>query len=225
MVVVAVIVHDRLSNIEEWIRCWKQCNTQDAELVIIHNYKNEYEKIIFLELCQKNNIKCISRVNTGYDIGAFQDVCRDRLEGFPKEFDYLLWCTDDTLPMDKEFIPKFLSLFTPDVSCVCYEISEEIKTHVRTTGFMVRRNHLPGIVFKDDPITTKEQCYHFEHRDRRGTFYDQLSNLGRIVQIGHPDNSVLWDTGHESIVAKKRKPRRNNEHLATFPKEYIPPKP
>src|SRR6188768_1108434 len=95
-VVVAVIIYDRFYNLVEWIRCWQMCATHDAELVIVHNYANEPDRDSYTGYCAERGIKYIARENVGFDIGAFQDVCKNRLEGFP-EFDYLLWVCDDAL--------------------------------------------------------------------------------------------------------------------------------
>ena len=107
-IVVAVIIYDRLTNLIEWIRCWKMCETEGAELVIIHNYKSVQEKDIFYLYCEKEGIKCFSRPNIGMDIGAFQDVCYGRIEKFP-EWEYLLWCTDDVLPMSRSFLSPYIN--------------------------------------------------------------------------------------------------------------------
>jgi hypothetical protein len=86
-VIVSVIVYNRLNNVKRWIDCWKQCNTDNAELIIIHNDNGESEK--FKAVCDQAGIKYIKRSNIGYDIGAFQDVCKERLKEFPNNWDYL----------------------------------------------------------------------------------------------------------------------------------------
>jgi hypothetical protein len=218
MVVVAVIVYNRLNNVQEWIRCWQQCNTTDAQLVIIHNYANIRDTIEYEKLCKKNNITYVPRFNVGFDIGAFQDVCRGRLEGFPTEYDYLLWCTDDILPMNKEFIQRFLFPFKEDVSCVCYELSQEITQHIRTTGFMLRKRDLINIVFAVPNIIDKEQCYEFEHKRKSKviTLFEQVVKWGRVAQVDNIEHSPLWDSGHDGIYGKLRYKRRFNEHKDIF---------
>ncbi len=219
MVVVSVIVHNRLSNVEEWIRCWKQCNIQDAQLVIIHNYKNTNDKNECSKLCRTEDITYIPRLNVGFDIGAFQDVCRGRLEGFPTEYDHLLWCTDDILPMSKDFIQRYTDVFKDDISCVCYELSNEVTKHIRTTGFMLRKRDLHNIAFVVDPISHKEECYEFEHKrkSRVVTLFEQVVQWGRIVQVDAVEYAPLWDSGHDSAQAKGRFKRRQQEHIQAFP--------
>lgn len=218
-VVVAVVVFDRFQNIEEWIRVWNQCHTTDAELVIVHNYKNEAEEHAYRVFCQRTNIRYVPRKNVGYDIGAFQDVCKNRLDNFPQDFDYLLWCTDDLFPQKRDFIQIFLSKFVAGVSCVCYEVSREVKLHVRTTGFMVRKEDLPKLEFNVDPIRTKDDCYDFEHRHRTKALLEQIQRYGKIIQVDNVEHSPVWDMGHKSQAANRRFPRRNLEHLANFPKK------
>lgn len=210
-IVVAVIVYDRFKNIEEWVRCWKLCNTENAELVIIHNFKNNEDKLKYKEFCNLNNIAYICRNNIGMDIGALQDVCRERLEGFPKEWDYLLWVTDDTIPMSKDFISHYLRK-KPDIGIVALELSNEHKLHIRTTGFMLRNEIMKLIQFPVDPILTKDHCYHFEHRGH-DAFYEQMIQLGQVVKVNPSlKDSCLWDTDCRARL------NRWEEHYKEFPK-------
>jgi hypothetical protein len=209
---VAIIVYDRLHNIEEWIRCYKQADTKDAELVIIHNYKDETDKIKLRELCKKNDVKYVSRTNTGFDIGAFQDVCKERLPGFPNDWDYLFWATDDTIPMYKKFIPRFLeAIQKPNVGVACLEISLQIKKHIRTSGFMLSKETSKKLEFPVDPIITKAHCYQFEHRSTTA-FYEQIINMGKQVVQVSPTLMVshLWDTN------SRRKLNRWPAHYREF---------
>lgn len=214
-IIVAVVVYDRLQNVEEWIRCWKQCDTKNAELYIIHNYANEEDLHKCRTSCENAGIKHVRRQNIGMDIGALQDVCRGRLEGFPNEWDYLLWSTDDVIPMSKGFIEQYLSILNQTgVGVACLEVSREVKTHIRTTGFMISQKTASKLTFPVDKVITKAHCYDFEHRGSRA-FYEQIKamSLG-IVQI-NPDyrKACMWDThvrGHLS---------RWKEHYREFPFE------
>lgn len=195
--VVAVCVYDRFENIQRWVRCWKQCDTKDAELVIIHNHynnKNLYRQ--FANYCSDNNIRYIPREKQGFDIGAFQDVCRGRLKAFP-DYSHLLWCTDDTFPMTKDFITPFIdTLNKPDVGVAAMHISNQYVRHIRTTGFMLRKETASKLTFKVDPIITKDHCYGFEHRDGPKTFYNQVQAMGlRAVMVTPLETSPLWDSG------------------------------
>ncbi|MEK6882804.1 MAG: hypothetical protein AABY22_24485, partial [Nanoarchaeota archaeon] len=107
MILVTVCVYDRFENLKHWINCWQKCDRSIGELIILHNYYgDEALKNKFQNYCAEKDIRYIPRNGAGFDIGAFQDVCKERLKGFP-EWDRLLWCTDDTFPMSLNFIHKF----------------------------------------------------------------------------------------------------------------------
>lgn len=211
-VVVACVVYDRFSNIVELIRSWNMCDTSGAELVIIHNYANEEAKDAYSKFCLEAGINYVPRENIGFDIGRLQDVCLNRLPGFP-EFDYLIWLTDDCVIMRKDFIQQFISQFKPDVGCVAMEISREVKLHIRTTGFCIPKHVAQRLTFPSNPIKTKEHCYLFEHRDRTNTFLQQINRMGlKAIQISRLEVSPFWDSGH------KRTKSRLKEHYDLFPK-------
>lgn len=210
--IVAVIVYDRFDNLKEWVRCWAKCDQTDAQLIIIHNYENEDAKEAYRSFCEKAGIYYVPRQNIGFDIGAFQDVCRGRLEGFPNEWSEILWCTDDAIPMDKQFVKKFRDpLFQPGVGLTCMEISREIKTHVRTTGFCISQQTASHIQFPADPMQSKWQCYEFEHKSNN-ILLEQIQRMGlKALQICPIDQSPLWDTG------QRKRRDRSKEHYQKFP--------
>lgn len=214
-IIIAIIVYDRINNVENWIRCWRMCrNVDEAQLIIIQNIPNEELGEECRLICENNNIKYIPRNNAGLDIGAFQDVCRGRLEGFPNEWDYLLWVTDDVIPMSKKFLTYYLELIRKNnMGAVCLEISNEVKTHIRTTGFMVSQLTASKITFPVDPVLTKDHCYQFEHRST-DAFLEQIEKMGKNVVQVHPDlkKSCLWDSHIRAHL------RRKNEHFQNFPK-------
>ena len=208
MIIVAVIVYNRYSNITRWISSWKQCEQHGAQLIIIHNYDGN-EKI--KELCDRSGIKYIRRANKGFDIGAFQEVCKERLPGFPNNWDKLLWCCDDTYPMSKDFLAPFLN----DSGIVCTDLSPHVKTHIRTTGFIIDKGTSKRVIFEKDPITTKEDCYHFEHRSPK-SFYEQMEHFKiPVKQVAPRENSPLWDSGY------KRRLDRGKELEDIFPSKTL----
>lgn len=213
-IIVAVVVYDRLSNVSEWIRCWRMCEKHGAQLAVIHNYRTPGDIELCKKMCEDAGVMYIQRLNIGMDIGAFQDVCRGRLVGFPNEWDYLLWCTDDVLPMSKKFLNQFTALIKrPSVGVVCMEISREVKTHIRTTGFMLDQMTASKITFPTDVITTKAECYLFEHKSK-DAFYEQVRKMGKVAMQVHPDlrKSCLWDTHIRAGL------KRWHEHYNEFPK-------
>lgn len=221
-VVVAVVVHKRWDNIQRWLSCWAQCNTYNAELVIIINSDNGQPVESFYRESYATGVKFIHRPNIGYDIGAFQDVCRQRLHGFP-DYDYLLWCTDDTIPMDKDFINAFLVQFEKHIGLTCMQISNEVTRHVRTTGFCIRKDVAGRLKFPADPITTIQQCLHFEHRGGLRTLMKQVEAMRLYCLQVTPDfeKAPLYDMGFWTRNEQARKVAhlhdRMEEHRKIFP--------
>jgi hypothetical protein len=213
MTIVAVVVYDRFQNMIEWIRCWAMCEQQDAKLVIIHNNDDEGTILAHSEFCASAGIHYIRRPNVGFDIGAFQDVCRNRLEGFP-EYDTLIWCCDDALPMRKDFVKMYLDrIKQPGIGCVALEVSRAVRLHIRTTCFCITKQVAERLQFVADPITTKEQCYHFEHRGGTQTFLDQIVRMGlKALQVAPIAAAPFWDSGFKKYKSREK------EHYLMFPK-------
>jgi hypothetical protein len=212
-IIVAVIVYNRLENLKRWLKCWEKCD-QSAELIIIHNDDGQGEK--FKELCQDAGVKYIRRTNIGFDIGAYQDVCKERLKGFPNHWDYLLWVTDDTLPMQTDFVKPFIDkLQNPQTALSCMQISKSNPGniwHVRTTGFCISKETSLKLTFPADPVRTKHECYVFEHRGGKKTLCEQIRTMGLdVVQVAPNDTSPLWDTGYWKRL------NREDEHETVFP--------
>lgn len=216
-IVIAIVVFNRYSNIEHWMKCWAQCDKMGAELVIIHTGE---EIVKFVDLCQENNITYLHRVNQGFDIGCLQDVFRERLPGFP-DYDYLLWVTDDTFPMRVNFLQPFIDAFKdPSVGVAAMQISKSVAPHFRTTGFMIRRETTAKIKFPVDPIKTKEHCYQFEHRSGVNTFTNQVRALGlSCVMVAPTKSSPMWDSAHPNARLRLD---RQAEHDAVFFPERVP---
>lgn len=195
--IVAIIVWNRFENLKRWISCWNQCNKMDAELIIVHNLEQNNDK--YAELCKENKITYVPRVNKGFDIGAFQDVCKEKLADFPNNWDNLIWITDDCIPMSKDFVKLYLNQLSIG-NIPCYEISREVKTHIRTTGFGITKEISKKLTFPNDPITSRIECYQFEHRSKTA-FYEQIINMGKKpVMISDLKNSPLWDTGARNFL-------------------------
>jgi hypothetical protein len=212
-IVVCVCVFNRYQNVERWVNIWPQCNTKDAELVIIHT-GDEVEK--FKALCNKPGIKYIHRANIGLDIGSFQDVVKERLKGFNNDWEYILWCSDDTLPMSKNFIDPFIkALQNKNVGLAAMQISKAKPSniiHVRTTGFCLRKETASKLKFPADPIRTKHECYLFEHKAGPNTLCEQIRHMGLdVVQVTPAETSPLFDTGYWKRL------NREDEHEAVFP--------
>jgi hypothetical protein len=213
-IIVAIIVYDRIQNIQEWIRCWQVCEKyENAELVVIQNKPDDIQANAMQVLCESNGIKYFVKENIGYDIARLKDVFEETIEGFPNDWTHLIWFTDDCLPMDRNFIKRYIDkLIQPNVGVVCYELSDEYKTHIRTTGFAIikevaRQIHIPSVI-------TKEDCWQFEHRSPNA-FYEQVKRLGlEVKMVSALERSVVWDSGKWRV-----KKNREKEHYQVFPKE------
>lgn len=190
---VAIIVWNRFENLRLWINAWKQCIKTDSELVVVHNLETDNNK--YSKLCSDNEIIYIPRENKGFDIGAFQDVCKERLKGFPNEWDNLIWITDDCIPMQKDFVQQFLNKLT-DKYVPCYEISDVVKRHIRTTGFLITKDISKKLFFPADPIINRQDCYQFEHKNRNALF-EQIVRMGKkpVMINSNLKLSPLWDSG------------------------------
>jgi hypothetical protein len=194
MVAVAVCIYDRFENLKRWIHAWKNSDTAGAELYIIHN-QDIIQDNPFKQLCRANDIQYIARPNVGYGTGVIQDLYLNRL-GLPA-WSHLLFCTDDTIPIDKNFIQGYLGGFKPDIGAVCMEISGTWTPHIRTTGFMVTREAASRIKWVHDPVTTKEHDYFYEHQGYQDTIMAQLLVNGyRVIQLTPIQESLLWDSHH-----------------------------
>lgn len=200
---VVVIVWSRFENLRLWVNCWNQCEKSGAELVVIHNLEKDNDK--YLQLCKENGIAYVPRENKGFDLGAFQDVCKERLNGFPNNWDKLIWVTDDCIPMSKNFVGEFLDKLS-DSNIPCYEISDEVKRHVRTTGFLVTKEIANKLTFPQDPIDHREHCYEFEHKSKTA-FYEQIISMGKTPVMVNTDlkQSPLWDAGVRGHLNLMRK--------------------
>lgn len=211
MTIVAVCVYNRFSNLQLWLNAWKQCNQANAELIIIHNYDNLLERNKYFAECRDAGIKYVGRVNKGFDMGALQDVCRERLAGFPNDWDNLLWCADDMIPMRRDFVKVFWKALEGQ-GVACTEISAEINLHIRTSGFIISKQTSLKLQFPADPITTKMDCYQFEHKGEN-TFMNQIRRMSKgAIMVGELETSPLWDTGHRFSL------NRWDEHNAIFNK-------
>jgi hypothetical protein len=103
--------------------------------------------------------------------------------------------------MKKDFIRQFINKFnTPNVGCSCLEISKEVKTHIRTTGFCLKKEVSKKIIFLSDPISTKIDCYKFEHRTNV-SLYEQILKMNlSVVMIDKLNTSCMWDTGNRAFL-------------------------
>ncbi len=187
--IIVIIVWNRFENLKRWIRCWNQCDQAGAELVVLHNLEVDNNR--YSDLCRDNGITYVTRPNKGFDVGAFQDVCKERLLNFPNKWDNMIWITDDCIPMAKDFVGQYLDRLSNGF-IPCYEISDQVKRHIRTTGMLVTKEISKKLAFPADPILNREHCYQFEHKGRN--MYEQVIAMGKKPdQVAPLITSPLWD--------------------------------
>jgi hypothetical protein len=192
--IVSVIVYNRFHHLKHWLECWDKCEHYGAQLVVIHNV-DEVDPM-YQKACSDHGAIYISRHNIGFDIGAFQDVCRERLAGFPS-WDRLLWMTDDTFPMSTDFLKVFHRAMEPGVGVACMELSPYVTMHVRTTGFMIDKSTAVRLKFPVETVRTKQHCYIFEHRGASQILFQQVKAMGlKSVMAAPRDKSPMWDIGY-----------------------------
>jgi hypothetical protein len=202
MNLLVIVVYNRTENINRWLKVWQQCK-QSAHMVIIHTGPDA--------LSIPDGITYIRRPNIGFDIGSLQDVCNERLAGFPNDWQKMLWCTDDTMPMQPDFLEVFFNKLSGKVGCVAMEISPYVRKHIRTTGFAITKEVSKKLTFPIDPIVTKEHCYQFEHRSLN-IMYNQILLMKLEVLMAAPaKDSPMFDFGYH-----RRLKNREAEHYATF---------
>lgn len=223
MTIVCVVIFDRTENLKEWLRTWTLCETEDSRLVIIHNFKNAKDVEDYSHLCNLHGAKYIQRKNVGFDIGAFQELCNGEL--ISEEWDNVIWCTDDTIPMHANFTNIFVNRLSDEVAVTAMEICENqnthrvrAKKHIRTTGICMTRETARLLTFPANPVVTKEHCYQFEHRSENALL-EQIMKMGKqAVQIAPVNESPLWDQGRQAQAHRK------SEHLRIFPIAKYSPK-
>lgn len=199
-ILVCVIVYDRIKNLNLWLTAWNSSQKFDAKIAVIHNYDGATPPTEYKELCDRHGVDFYCpRPNKGYDIGAMQDLQCRRLPSTELNrysFDYLFWSVDDCLPLNKNFLHKFLDKICQDKCGLCgVQISQEHTKHLRTNTFIIKAKEFYSIKFPVDPIRTKTDCYDFEHK--KNTLTKQIEKQGLIVeQVELNFHRLFWDINH-----------------------------
>lgn len=212
--IVAIIVYNRFDNLKLWLNCWDKCDQTDAELLVIHNADIPSDINKYVTLCNEHyGVNYFPRRNIGLDIGALKDFCDGSIH-LKSDYNNLIWITDDTIPMSKDFVKQFTSKISDEVGLTCMEIANfRAPLHVRTTGFCITKEVAEKLVFPDQ-IVTKEDCYFFEHRGGDKTLMRQVELMGKkCVMVSPLETSPLWDTHNRAHL------RRMKEHQKVFSSE------
>lgn len=189
-IVIAVVVYDRIGNFIKWCKLargiTRLCSYEmlEVEIRIIHNTDKPERSKHWKAISENYPVTYINRQNKGLDIGAFQEVCEMKMQAWKNDFEFLIWFTDDCFPTSLDFISDFVNPFrdSENVGMTCFEVSKQVRPHARTTGFCLRRETLSKITFPVPVITTKQDCYNFEHG--ANNLYLQILKLGlKVVEI------------------------------------------
>lgn len=196
--IVVVSLYNRYDNLKRWVHAWQNSHIRDAKLFIVNNADPEMNTTPWEAYCKERGVTFIRRDNIGFETAIIQDVFLGRM--FKEEnWEFLLFATDDTIPMDRFFIHYFIEHFNAksDLGVVCMEMSGVYVPHIRTTGFCINWPTAKNIKFKPSQITTKEECYYFEHQGKENTLMSQVLRMDkRVIQLSAVKDSVLWDTHH-----------------------------
>lgn len=175
-VLVAVCVFDRAGNLDRWLRAWAGTEKNESQLVVVDTGGTQAVR----DVVARWGGAMLSMSNDGMDIGALRWL----IEKPPAEYDVLVWCADDQMPMSKSWLQDFVRPFekaniglvanqwvTPDD----FPHLEGLRVHARTCAFAVRREVAEKLTFPD-PLVTKGDCYAFEWKN--GCLTDQVRSLG-----------------------------------------------
>ncbi len=201
---VAVVVYDRFENVEAWLTAWQKTDRGKARLAVIHNSDASFGP--HPPAWRSSGPDCyVPRANTGYDIGAFQDVAEGRFDSVLPAWEYLIWCTDDFIPLQPSFLTRFAErAIDPRVGLVAGRYGywpgdwsgKAADQHCRTVGFLIRRDVARRLTFPASPVATRDQCHQFEHRDNH--LMHQVRSLGyRVVSIDDTEGRLMWDRGND----------------------------
>jgi glycosyltransferase involved in cell wall biosynthesis len=208
-ILVCVHVYDRLKNAEHWLRAWHQGTHDNAQIAIIHNQDGR-ELHPVEAIARGRPDYYLLRANKGQDIGAFQDVVQGRFDDRLPDWDNLLWCTDDFLPLRRDFLEHFLvKAADPAVGLVVGRygywpghfsgLDEE--RHCRTIGFLIKRAVAQHLRFPAPRIRGRDDCLAFEHRAFH--LMEQVLLMGyQVTTLDDPHTTVMWDANHEQALER-----------------------
>lgn len=210
-ILAVVVVYNRFENLVRWINCWNQSEQCNATFLVIHNYDSDTVLAPWENLCNENKVEYYARPNVGFDIGAFQDMVKDRLRQ-DLSWNILFWATDDAIPMKKDWLTQYIQATNQsEVGVTCMHLSSAIKPHIRTTGFCIKKSIAELLYFPIDPITTKDQCYNFEFINTQLTFLNQILLMKKkVIQIMPIEQSLIWDSTQANVKD------RWSEHYSEF---------
>jgi hypothetical protein len=173
------------------------------------------------------------RRNQGQDIGALRDVINSDVFG---DWDVLLWCVDDNVPVRRDFIGAFAEPFIKDkhmglvgnywVPRSFYK-QPHIPDHFRSSSFAISRQAASRLAFPAN-IRTKSDCYSFEWRGDNMTRqvrkmgYRMKPLCGDWYKCWTTTSDYIWDMDRlkDGVKDPRCRQDRSAEYAAQFEGEY-----
>jgi hypothetical protein len=208
-ILVCVHVYNRLTNIEHWLWAWHRCAHAGAQIVIVHNFDGPAPSSSETILRGRPDYY-LPRANIGQDVGAFQDVVQGRFDKVLPAWEHLLWCTDDFLPLRRDFLDHFRTpAANPMVGLVAgrygywpgHFSGREDERHCRTIGFLIRRDVAQRLRFPAARVVSRDECLAFEHRPMH--LMEQVQLMGyRVTALEDSEATIMWDANHEQALER-----------------------
>ena len=195
-----VVVYDRFANLKRWRRVWRM-QPRDGHVVFVRN-ADEMETRLVRTVDATNEID-IDRLNYGKGCGVVQDVILGRFDGWiPNDWEWLWYATDDFLPMQVDFLEPFRLAATDDnVALVGCRYSENCGPHMRTGGYMIRRDVAEILEWPADPMRDQADGYALEWGSHNMRSQVLAMGFGVTILSG-ADADVIWDSDHERAMGK-----------------------
>ena len=210
-ILAAVVVYDRHSTVSTWLRCWDASYRGRVPLAVCHTLPGDRLAAAAIRMARPD-VYLPRTGRGGQDIAALRHVIRSA----PGDWEALFWCTDDTIPMRRDFLDLFARRMAPGVGLVGLHFASQaaagpigpVHEHVRTGAFLIRREVAERLSFPAE-AAGKRGCYEFEHADPVANLTAQVRALGYRVTSLRGDEPVaawweleddpMWDVGHLGV--------------------------
>lgn len=176
-ILVCLGVYDRYFMAKHWLTAYSRANCGEARLMVIHHVEPGCSDECS-EILQEHADWYVVKPNIGFGTGMLQYAFDCGVD-----WDLLLWSTDDTLPMQRDFISAMTLPFKDGKVAITYPVyseSSEDKERVRTNAFCIRREIANQLKFLGNPILTKDDGRAFEFGPY--SMQNQVQEAGFTVQ-------------------------------------------
>ncbi len=225
---VVLTTYNRPQLTELWLNAWKKSHIPDnTSLLVVQNCDFFPPPTTLYNLIHEAKPDYYAaHQNVGQDIAVFKDTVRD-----PRfsNFDIIFHCTDDHIPMRKDFLHAFIQPFEHNSSLALvgnhfvrgdfYDWpGGKVNDHYRTSCFAIRAAVARKLRFPR-VIVNKWDCYAFEWYDEENNMTAQICNMGYTMMPVCGDkewtecNEYLWDVGDLGPNNKDPRCRKNLWHI------------